>query len=153
MKNLPILLTDGIERKELMGRIALSNRPSLDIDLEFIDTIAADLATDGRKRRIFVDDPTAYLNMRDLPISNCRLVASDVSLTSEACTVNFVCNANAIANVNAWTKVNAANTVNAVNVANVANAVNTYNYGAILYSEESILLAKSLGPYETYGVL
>jgi hypothetical protein len=149
MKNLPILHTDDLERKELMGRIALSNRPSLDIDLEYIDAIAADLATDSRKRQVFVDDPTAYLSMRDLPISDCRLVASDVSMTSEACSVAVLCNANAIVNVN----IQACYAVNCVVTNMVQYAVNLNNYGGILRREESIHLAKSSGPYETGGIL
>jgi hypothetical protein len=153
MKNLPILHTDDLERKELMGRIALSNRPSLDIDLEYIDAIAADLATDSRKRQVFVDDPTAYLSMRDLPISDCRLVASDVSMTSEACSMVVVCNANAVVAVSAATQVNVVIAANQVVAVNTSSRVNTFSSGMILHSEESLLLANSPGPYDTYGVL
>jgi hypothetical protein len=172
MKNLPILSTDDIERNGLMSRIALSNRPSLDVDLEYIDAIAADLATDDKKRKIFVDDPTAYLSMRDLPISDCRLVASDVSLTSgegwfpklraeEAwpCTAVAICNFAVL--VNAVTKANVVNSANAANVANAANAavavnlalVRTSTYTTALHTEENFLLAKPIGPYDTHGVL
>jgi hypothetical protein len=153
MKGLPILQNNDSEREELMGRIALSNRPALDIDLEFIDAIADDLALDGGKRKIFVADPTAYLSMRDLPITDCRLVASDVSLTSEACTANVVCNVNAVTKVEISTQ--SSQTLFCVLDCHAVatSAIPAASYGGILYTQESILLAKSLGSYGTHGVL
>ncbi|MGH9897485.1 MAG: hypothetical protein ACRD4L_01355, partial [Pyrinomonadaceae bacterium] len=108
-----------------------------------------DLAGDHDKRKLFVDNPAGYLTARSLPVPECRLVSADMSMTSEVCTANAICNLNFFANVNAVTKVNAGLAINALTIANVANAVNTFNYGygAVLYSDESIMLAKSLGSF------
>jgi hypothetical protein len=110
-------------------------RPTLEIDLEELDAVAARLAAGRTEREEFVLDPEAYLSRHGIQVHGGRLAGlSPPPPTSEVCTANAACNVNASLNVNAAVNVNAATKVNAVSAVNAAvttNATAFVNFMAI----------------------
>ncbi|HKP71566.1 MAG TPA: hypothetical protein VJT82_01430 [Pyrinomonadaceae bacterium] len=89
MKKLPVI-QDVTAKQELHSRIALSNRPRLNITQKRLDEVSAALATSNRDRTQFAQDPTAYLRAQSLPVSSCSLVEpgnNAAPQTSEVATV------------------------------------------------------------------
>ena len=99
MRTLRAMSSDDMPAKqELRQRIALSNRPRLNIGMAQLDTVALALASSKSNRRQFIDDPTSYLQEQDLPVSSCSLVRGGVTnahQTSEVVSVVMDACANA----------------------------------------------------------
>ncbi|HKP71565.1 MAG TPA: hypothetical protein VJT82_01425 [Pyrinomonadaceae bacterium] len=87
------MTTPSTEKQELHRRIALSNRPRLDVTQKRLDEVSAALAENSDHRARFVNDPTAYLQSQSLPVSSCAFAKTNdnVAQTSEVCSVFVYC--------------------------------------------------------------
>lgn len=119
MRKLPVLRADDAARRELRGRLSLSARPRLNVELGHLDRVSSLLASNSSERARFVQDPTAYLRAQSLPVSACHPVTAAPAQTSEACTVNVACNVNFFININAVSNVNASVVANILTVLNI----------------------------------
>lgn len=109
MKNLPIIDLQAEEKKELLKRIKLTNRPHLKTNRKALDAVAARLASNSFDRERFIEDPRSYLREQAVPLTSCNLVQAGPAATTEACTALAVCT------LALWLAVVAANLAAAAN--------------------------------------
>jgi hypothetical protein len=67
----------SIERVEMLNRIDLANRPSLDIGVNRLGEVAGVLAGNKTDRFKFMRDPASYLNEQAIEVGPCSLVETD----------------------------------------------------------------------------
>jgi hypothetical protein len=74
-------------KQELRRRIALSNRPRLNIGRDRVDAVSSVLARNKSDRAQFMENPTSYLQEQAMPVSSCAFVKTAKSMprTSELC--------------------------------------------------------------------
>ncbi|HKP71567.1 MAG TPA: hypothetical protein VJT82_01435 [Pyrinomonadaceae bacterium] len=90
----PPVVEVSAEKQELRRRLALSNRPRLNVGLKQLDQVSSVLANSGGDRKRFIKDPTAYLQSQSVPVSSCDFVQTTdrrAAQTSEVCAVFVVC--------------------------------------------------------------
>ena len=93
MRKLRVMHDDTPEKQELQRRIALSNRPRLDVTQKRLDEVSTALAKSSDDRTRFIQDPTAYLQSQSLPVSSCDFAKTNgVAQTSEICTMMILLN-------------------------------------------------------------
>ena len=94
MRKLPDIHRDNSAAKqELRRRIALSNRPRLNVGSDRVEAVTSVLAGNRSDRVRFINNPTSYLQEQSLPVSSCAFVKSAprLSATSEVCSAFVVC--------------------------------------------------------------
>jgi hypothetical protein len=81
MKQLPVFNLKDKEKRELLERISLANRPRLNSNPARLREVTAKLTTRSTDRARFIKDPTGYLNEQRIPVASCQLVAANVPTT------------------------------------------------------------------------
>ena len=64
---------NNLIKQGLPRRIALSNRPRLNIDLHRVDAISAVLVASPCDRARFMENPTSYLQGQSMPVVSCTV--------------------------------------------------------------------------------
>lgn len=129
MRKLPVIpQNETPEQRKLRRRIALANRPRLDVGLARLDEVSSVLAKNGDDRSRFIQNPTSYLQAQALPVSSCNLVQASPARTSEVCSVVVACNVNSAVNVNVGININVGMNMNIVTSIYVYTSVRFFGY-------------------------
>ena len=82
-----ILTVGSNEKAEMLSRINLANRPSLDIELNRLGEVSGALAANQADRSRFLSNPASYLNQQAIAVSSCSLVETTQTQAQRASTV------------------------------------------------------------------
>ncbi len=85
MKTLPVIDMQKFEKREMLERINLNNRPRLNFNLNQLDQVAGSLASNHRDRERFVENPVGYLKDRGIEVPSATLVRAKSAQTAEVC--------------------------------------------------------------------